>query len=581
MFLNSYNYLSSENNITIKYISSESKLCSSKNLLNSNNKQLWLSNLSTPQTIILDLRKIKKSSFYKYFGIYCWHAYNTNPKKISLEFSEDNNNYLNVGNFLCELKSGNQFFELKHYNNNIKVNYIKIIIHNTYGGNRTYLNQIFLYDDKEENNFYKTPDNKYIKKDLCDTLIPKNIDFLNESYNESFSIEFNNNNYFNNTKSNINIYNNYTKKFNNNNKEKKIEKKVKKKILSNSMETKSNKKNENNNKFNNIYNIEKIKKSTIKKNNSNLFGLMKAENSEKNFLKKKNNTNNNSIIFDYKKLENDLKNMEEHLNFLKLEEFKHENNFDENDKKIDYINNIDNNNLNHNVNDLEKYFDKINKQLKNLEIKIDLLENEINNKNIKKNQFNDNFIEYILNECSKIIENKFYQFKDELNLIKKMNDNNNLIEINKEQNFNLDENFKIFEKNLNIKIEKKFENLTQNLQTQILNNYLQPTFKNITNNMSRNLKEIKDKINILNSNNKSSLNSIFESRKLNGSLNSNNIFNYSIIQTYKDNNDENTNNIINQNLQNNNVINTNNQIREINYNNIIDKTKLTNIKNNI
>jgi hypothetical protein len=39
------------------------------------------------------------------------------------------------------------------------------------------LNQIFLYDDKEENNFYKTPDNKYIKKDLCDTLIPKNIDF--------------------------------------------------------------------------------------------------------------------------------------------------------------------------------------------------------------------------------------------------------------------------------------------------------------------------------------------------------------------------------------------------------------------
>ena len=63
-----------------------------------------------------------------------------------------------------ELKSGKQIFPL-NYNNikdsnlikNIKnIKYIKIVIKENYGGDRTYINQIMLYDKscKEVNQFF-------------------------------------------------------------------------------------------------------------------------------------------------------------------------------------------------------------------------------------------------------------------------------------------------------------------------------------------------------------------------------------------------------------------------------------------
>ena len=87
----------------------------------------------------------KKSENFKYFGIYCWHAYPTNPKLIQLLISQDNNTFHSLGNFDLILKPGTQYFILDKKNTSI--NYLKIVVKETYGGNRVYLNNIFLFDE--------------------------------------------------------------------------------------------------------------------------------------------------------------------------------------------------------------------------------------------------------------------------------------------------------------------------------------------------------------------------------------------------------------------------------------------------
>ena len=166
-----YNYICEENNARIISCTSESKTCYSKNILSSDKKKLWVSSTSVPQTIIIDLSNLVKKprGYFKYFGIYCWHAYSTNPKKILLEYSEnekEKNSYKKLGLFEVNMKPGNQFFLLNNNDNIKKIKYLKIVIQETYGGNRTYLNQIFLFDDSVNfnNEYYNLPIPNRLKK---------------------------------------------------------------------------------------------------------------------------------------------------------------------------------------------------------------------------------------------------------------------------------------------------------------------------------------------------------------------------------------------------------------------------------
>ena len=166
-----YNYICEENNARIISCTSESKTCYSKNILSSDKKKLWVSSTSVPQTIIIDLSNLVKKprGYFKYFGIYCWHAYSTNPKKILLEYSEnekEKNSYKKLGLFEVNMKPGNQFFLLNNNDNIKKIKYLKIVIQETYGGNRTYLNQIFLFDDSVNfnNEYYNLPISNRLKK---------------------------------------------------------------------------------------------------------------------------------------------------------------------------------------------------------------------------------------------------------------------------------------------------------------------------------------------------------------------------------------------------------------------------------
>ena len=137
---------------------SEMNGCPITNILEKETKSIWLSEEFLPQEIIIHINK----TYFKYFpkkistiGIYCWHAYSTNPKLIEILLSVNNTkNYISLGNFDLGLKPGMQLLQLDEdllfENEENKFNedfYLKIIIKETFGGKRTYINNLALYED--------------------------------------------------------------------------------------------------------------------------------------------------------------------------------------------------------------------------------------------------------------------------------------------------------------------------------------------------------------------------------------------------------------------------------------------------
>ena len=136
---------------------SEMNGCPITNILDKEQKSIWLSEESLPQEILLHINK----SYFKYFpkkistiGIYCWHAYSTNPKLLEILLSVNSTkNYISLGNFDLGLKPGMQLLQLDEdllLENDSKLNediYIKIIIKETFGGKRTYINNLSLYEN--------------------------------------------------------------------------------------------------------------------------------------------------------------------------------------------------------------------------------------------------------------------------------------------------------------------------------------------------------------------------------------------------------------------------------------------------
>lgn len=136
--------------------SSEVSDCSITNILEENSSLIWISNEELPQEITLNISRSFLREFPKKIsaiGIYCWHAYPTNPKLVEVLISKnDNNNFISFGNFDLCLKPGRQLLQLDEGDNNFLItendNYIiKLIIKETYGDKRTYINNIYLYEN--------------------------------------------------------------------------------------------------------------------------------------------------------------------------------------------------------------------------------------------------------------------------------------------------------------------------------------------------------------------------------------------------------------------------------------------------
>ena len=100
--------------------SSEMNGCPITNILEKEIKSIWLSDESLPQEIILNLNKSNFIHFPKKLsaiGIYCWHAYSTNPKLIEVLISTNNKNdsninFMSLGDFDLGLKPGMQLLHL-------------------------------------------------------------------------------------------------------------------------------------------------------------------------------------------------------------------------------------------------------------------------------------------------------------------------------------------------------------------------------------------------------------------------------------------------------------------------------------
>jgi hypothetical protein len=542
--ISDFNYIDEKNNIKIISFSSSHKNCLAKNILNEDLKLIWLSEKEVPQNIIIDISKMikkpKKNKFH-FFGIHLWHAYQSNPKEIELYYSNDNKEFILVGIYQLELRPGTHFFKIenKNYPYSKQVNFIKINITKTYGGIKTYINQIFLLDTLSHYN-----NNQFFQ----------NFYFENTQSNENEDFQ-DNKNIINNK---LNNYNNEIKK-----KQKKFEKilksdkilkkraksktlnkRIKNKIDINTLSSNNNSSlSENENKLelpiekknyssNNNFSFPSFSNSNYKSNDStNLTTIVKM----KNTLEKKNK--------DLMKedLENKLKEMNDYLKIIGAD-----NNFNSiknspysfisYNLNYDNNNNIDNLNFDNNNNNLSQKVERIEKKINDIQNDVDDIKNvvlnmkkginEINDDNIinrqvdfnnsKNNFYNSNNILYDTNNTN----NNFRNSNEEIgqnyintdnNLISEDDsDKNNINDKNYNMNINYNDYLK-YSKNKNInnnknssydsylqnfdnKLSQKLDQLSNNIENQIYKNFIEPSLTQFNLKMKNSLSEMKKQI---------------------------------------------------------------------------------------
>ena len=459
--------------------SSEMNGCPVTNLLQSQTKSIWLSSENLPQEIILNLSSKYLISFpqkISAIGIYCWHAYPTNPKLVEIQISKNGIVFNSLGNFeLCQ-KPGQQLFQLDDSLNIIDENgfiSIKIIIKETFGGKRTYINNLYLY---EEINY----DNLNIKNDVSEESKNQltNINEEDDSSSVIYLRESREKNLprsnFSTIKSNI-INNNNNNKFNSVLNTKIIQTDLSEDLLDlKSKELNVNLNNNNNNILTNVNNNNNNLTSNLFTSYNNIL-ISDSELSEQKKIFNKDNTNFNyknstsqiieveeekeksSVFNSYKNSANKNKNFINN-NINKINNSNNKNNNNNNNILNEYIN--CNNNTNENENDVIKYtelktdyeifkkmskenFDKLSNKINKMETEINSLKLSIknieNNLNLlveEQNRQNQSNNFYILEECKNMINEKIVALLTNCNLNYINNNNNNNNNINNNNNNN-------------------------------------------------------------------------------------------------------------------------------------------------
>ena len=371
-FLTSENLILEDKDSISNFIQSSSEVseCSITNVLEENSSTIWISNEELPQEITINLSRSFLKEYPKKLtaiGIYCWHAYPTNPKLVEILISKNNdNNFISFGNFDLCLKPGKQLLQLDENDSNILItennNYIiKIIIKETYGDKRTYINNIYLYENidvisngKNINNTIDTIKEEddsssvfYLRESRERTLPRKKKLSNNNIQNTRLNKEINNI---------INDYNNNHQKESNN-------------------PTKVN--DELNNKDLTISEFEIITKTKVKENKNN----------EKNVNNNNKSINNNLNINNT--YDNDESNINTNNNILGAE-FQFNGTYSEFSEKNNNINNIIKNDEIGNKNILlTKTNDNVDEELNNSN-KNNISENKINEENTKNESNNNN-----------------------------------------------------------------------------------------------------------------------------------------------------------------------------------------------
>ena len=500
--------------------SSEMNGCPVTNLLQSQTKSIWLSSENLPQEIILNLSSKYLISFpqkISAIGIYCWHAYPTNPKLVEIQISKNGIVFNSLGNFeLCQ-KPGQQLFQLDDSLNIIDENgfiSIKIIIKETFGGKRTYINNLYLY---EEINY----DNLNIKNDVSEESKNQltNINEEDDSSSVIYLRESREKNLprsnFSTIKSNI-INNNNNNKFNSVLNTKIIQTDLSEDLLDlKSKELNVNLNNNNNNILTNVNNNNNNLTSNLFTSYNNIL-ISDSELSEQKKIFNKDNTNFNyknstsqiieveeekeksSVFNSYKNSANKNKNFINN-NINKINNSNNKNNNNNNNILNEYIN--CNNNSNENENDVIKYtelktdyeifkkmskenFDKLSNKINKMETEINSLKLSIknieNNLNLlveEQNRQNQSNNFYILEECKNMINEKIVALLTNCNLNYINNNNNNNNNINNNNNNNNEIYFNENDSYLSVPRQSNFTyynlddiNSNNNINNQIENN---------------------------------------------------------------------------------------------------------------
>lgn len=137
---------------TIVDCSSELESNEACNILDPRPAKLWLSSDGLPQWLSISLTGLKdidkRSVCIRTIGWRCWHAYRTNPRKVTLHVSADGAKFRLWDKFIVPRPaSGTHLFCCAPISIAIYP-YIALEITHTFGGSQTYMNRVYLYTDE-------------------------------------------------------------------------------------------------------------------------------------------------------------------------------------------------------------------------------------------------------------------------------------------------------------------------------------------------------------------------------------------------------------------------------------------------
>ena len=290
---NIFNLVSFENGGIIYSSTSSHKNYPTLNILTNKTEDKWISEIGIPQEIIIDISNIKfRPKYFKAFGIQCLFQLKSNPKIIEFQILRNfDKNFISLGFYKFLYKNDIQIYIFDKKINFEYIIKLKIIIKETYGDNKTYLNKFFLFENfyVEKNNLNTINNNNSLMNNIINTnpnIILTTNSMNNKNYINTINETFN---YYNNTYENYNTFNNY----NINNKSQ---------ITTDEINS-----DENNN---NYYNINSIKKN---KTATNLLQVFEKKNNynkifTKNILTRQNSlnaySNKKTNITDFKNYNN-------------------------------------------------------------------------------------------------------------------------------------------------------------------------------------------------------------------------------------------------------------------------------------
>lgn len=148
--MSNYNFASIEAGARIVDFSSVVDNCDPSNVLDASNDMIWLSEKGLPQWLCISLEDIhvREDAIIRTVGWRCWHPYKTNPRVVKLHVSPDGSKFKEWDTFTAQNPRGlTQLFCCAPISL-VLFQYIAFEILDTFGGDQTYINSLYLFSDE-------------------------------------------------------------------------------------------------------------------------------------------------------------------------------------------------------------------------------------------------------------------------------------------------------------------------------------------------------------------------------------------------------------------------------------------------